>query len=173
MMEAVRQGVAGTGEHSWFFSDSFGLVKAYSGVGELTSTGIFPGVGQHEICRETVATMRNAADMRHIEALLPESEADHPFLADGSYTHGDVSSYSPFLYEAVVALGLSACSAYDENPSFTGIDHFAHFANTTFIGIGGKVDFEVQRCKHIPIQAYKLCSGRIHRSRHRRSHDPF
>jgi hypothetical protein len=54
------------------------------------------------------------------------------------------NGYTAFGYESVIALGLSACDAYNSNTNHTlvGTEHFDYFKNLTFKGVLNNVVFD-------------------------------
>ena len=139
MEEAHRQGIAGTGRHCWFFSDSFNEVlrnrdfvagsvldQAYQGVGLIEAiSGIPSGLlldngssSSYDTFLEQLAQLDNPADVAYLESIAPPLQ---PF--DHNNTFADFENFlnarnpvtSVFAYEAAIALGLSACHVISDN----------------------------------------------------------
>jgi hypothetical protein len=67
---------------------------------------------------------------------------DVPFVFEDTFLTPLTNGFTPFAYEATIALGLAACSAIDKSESFTGHDHFDEFKKITFQGVSGNVAFD-------------------------------
>ena len=112
----------------------------------------------------TVATLRNPTDLIYLGSLFPVNDhpdyAVHgtpPFVKEEGFLSHIASGWAPFMYEAVIAAGLAACSASQEHLDFTGQEHFAHIKNTTFSGFSGSVVFDQETGTRIPSSAmYKV-----------------
>ena len=93
---------------------------------------------------------QNKEDLSFLESQLPQDYSDGKYVDHTPITSGesflqDPGFVSPFLYNAVVSLGLAACgltSALEENTSFTGEELHDAFVNTTFKGASGSVVLE-------------------------------
>jgi hypothetical protein len=152
MMEAYNQGVAGTGKHSWIFSDSMGshvigknysvgspLEKAYRGTSVLVATGGIPEVGLNSFDKLTTSIQvlgENEPDRFYLDGLYPKKPSVEIFV-------NIPGMISPFLYDAVVAIGLASCGLVDANKihayNFTGESLYTAILNTTFAGTSGSV----------------------------------
>jgi hypothetical protein len=155
MTEAYNQGIAGTGKHSWVFSDSVGnhllgknfsvgspLEKAYRGTSVLVATGGIPGVGVDGFDKLSTSIQvlgENEADRYYLDGLYPTEPSEKIFV-------NIPGVIAPFMYDSVVAIGLASCSLIDTNESnaynITGENLFAAFQNTTFTGTSGSVVFD-------------------------------
>jgi len=158
--EAYNQKVAGTGLHTWFFGDSFGgglndrtfpkdspLHKAYQGGGLLEGTGGLPGLTRFDHYQDAMARLKNPNDMDYLTKHfllhdVPEYIEGLTFLHEADFLQPVKSGYAIFTYEATITLGLAACEAYAKNQFFSGVDHFDHFKNTTYVGVSGTVAFD-------------------------------
>ena len=91
--------------------------------------------------------MRNKVDMDYLRGLWPRPDLDPPdFLQpdDPLFLNQVLTNgFSPFAYEAAIALGLSACQAIekaeDETLFLNGTLHYEQFKTTEFDGISGRV----------------------------------
>jgi len=172
--EAYNQGVAGTGLHQWLYGDSFAgtlegrtfpkdspLHHAYRGSGLLEVSGGLPGLPAYDRYAEAIAKIKNPTDLEYLKNLLPYHddpayltiEGELPFLSDDDFLEPLKYGYAPFAYESTIALGLAACQAYAVNESFTGVDHFNYFKNTTFEGVSGEVRFDPETGTRDPTSA--------------------
>lgn len=153
MMEAYNQGIAGTGKHSWIFSDSMGsyvigkkysvgspLEKAYRGTSVLLATGGIPEVGLDSFDKTRniyLSTGRKEPDRSYLDGLYPKKPSVEIFVNIPGMI------ISPFLYDAVVAIGLASCGLVDANKihvcNFTGESLYTAIISTTFAGTSGSV----------------------------------
>jgi hypothetical protein len=121
MTEAYNQGIAGTGKHTWIFSDSVGslvtgrnfsigspLEKSYRGTSILIATGGIPGTGVDEYDKLSTSLQvlgANEADRAYLDTLYPKSSSSEIFV-------NIPGMVGPFLYDAVVAIGLASCRIF-------------------------------------------------------------
>lgn len=159
MTEAYNQGIAGTGKHTWLFGDSVGntmigrsfpvgspLEKAYRGTGMLRASGGVPGMEAFDKLSKSMQQIRESKeDMSLLNAHYPTYSDGQPVnhsIITASEDFLSEPGISPFLYDAVIALGLAACeltSSSDNDEYFTGEELFQAFLNTTFEGTSGKI----------------------------------
>jgi hypothetical protein len=156
MTEAYNQGIAGTGKHSWIFSDSIGintvigrnysvgspLEKAYRGTSFLVAGGGITGAGIDGFDKLVTSIQvlgENEADRTYLDGLYPKQPSEEIFV-------NIPGVMAPFLYDAVVSIGLASCALVNTNGSssynFTGEDLFAAIRNTSFTGTSGTVVFD-------------------------------
>jgi len=139
MEEAYDQGIAGTGLHTWLFSDSVGtsvthhngavrtydirnttekkLLKAYRGSGLLAATGGISELPEMESFNSLALAMRqmrtDKQDMSFLDAHLPQyysgKSVQHSEITQKSSFLSQPGTIAPFLYDAAVGLGLAAC----------------------------------------------------------------
>ena len=161
--EAYNQGVAGDGKHNWLFGDSFGSIlshrtfekgsplhSSYRGVGLLEVSGGLPEiVPAYDNFVSQMTDLRNhPKDMEYLGSLWPKHDhpdygEDPPFIDSEVFLNGNlVNGFAPFMYEAVISLGLSACQASNDNLAFNGQDQFELLKQTRFEGISGTVSFD-------------------------------
>jgi len=161
MTEAYKQGIAGTGWHTWLFSDSVGnsmtgrnfqigspLEKAHRGSGTLTAVGGVPGMDLFDKLTSSLQQLgQNDIDMTYMYGHLPQEYSDGKFANHSIITAQESflkvpGLMAPFLYDAVVALGLASCELVEisqKDEYFTGEELFQAFINTTFEGTSGLV----------------------------------
>jgi hypothetical protein len=161
MTEAYNQGIAGTGRHTWIFSDSLAdflygrqfetgskLALAYQGSGVLFATGGISGMLNYDKLSISMQDLRNEADITYLESLFPKDYADgkvvnHSIISRDEAFLTTAMGAPPFLYDAVIALGLASCELRSKgNASFAGEDLFEAFKKTTFEGTSGSVLFD-------------------------------
>ena len=161
LTEAYNAGVAGTGVHNWLFADSFNgaldgrtfekgspLHLAYRGSALLEASGGVPGIPGFDKYESKMAELNNPTDMEYLGSLWPKHDdpaygTTPPFVDSKDFLSSVKDGFAPFNYEAAIALGLSACAAYEANPSFSGQEHFDRFKETTFTGVNGPVTFDL------------------------------
>jgi hypothetical protein len=155
MSEAYNQGIAGTGEHTWIFSDGLGghvtgrnfkigspLEKSYRGTSIMQATGGIPGVGVDgfdELTKSLYVLGANEADRAYLDGLYPMSSSDEIFVNIPGIV-------GPFLYDAVIAIGLASCEMLESNTSgsynITGESLYESILDTSFNGTSGSVVFD-------------------------------
>jgi hypothetical protein len=158
LMEAYRQGVAGTGLHNWLFPASFDRVirnrelekgselsLAYRGVGVFgaaNGVSLLPNYDKFAAKMEELA--KHPEDLAYLYSLFPAH--DHPNYTDNFPPINFLSPLRkgamPFMYDATIALGLAACSAAGDELVLNGQDHFNHLVETSFTGATGHVVFD-------------------------------
>lgn len=164
LTEAYKQGVAGTGVHNWFFTEggpsmepreeNSALHLAMRGMGQIVYSSGLPGVGSFDLLGTKLEELRTTADFDYMESLVPPASQQHVV---SQFNKSHVYRPSPFVYEAVVALGLSACQAYEQNNEFTGQEHFDAMMQSNFTGITGSVRFNSETGSRDPTTAlYKV-----------------
>eukprot|EP00980_Cylindrotheca_fusiformis_P018326 scaffold5977_cov98-Cylindrotheca_fusiformis.AAC.3 len=159
LTEAYNMDVAGNGKHNWFFGDTFTgptdlyekespLSLAYRGVGKLSITGGFLGMTAYDRFTEEMVKLKNPEDMQYLTSLFPEYEdpdlgRNPPFTDDKLFLSAPLeSNFVSLIYEATIALGLSACSGVSSDGFLDGETHFKHFTETSFTGVSGHVSFD-------------------------------
>ena len=138
MAEAYRQGIAGTGLHTWLFSDSAGtavtrrdlplgspLERAYRGTGMLSATGGLPGMDKFDRLSAALEQLGAAAeeDRAPLDARWPR-DVDRAAVVDADGFLATPGLLAPFLFDAVVALGLAACRLVAEADGPEGEEYF-------------------------------------------------
>mmetsp|Transcript_4349 Transcript_4349/g.10184 ORF Transcript_4349/g.10184 Transcript_4349/m.10184 type:complete len:1294 (+) Transcript_4349:125-4006(+) len=161
MLEAYNQGVAGNGEYGWFFGDSFlgtlndrsfeqdsPLHLAYQGSGLLEVAGGVQGLSQYDKFLSQLEKLKNPEDLQYIGSLFPKHDAPEygqtpPFIDNDDFLSVPItSSFAAFMYEATIALGLSACNAISGNMTLSGKEHYNALFSSSFTGITGDVVLE-------------------------------
>jgi len=155
MTEAYRQGIAGTGEHNWMFSDSVStsifldtfevgspLQLASLGATRIGAVGGVPGISRYDLFLESMNDLgRTQSDINYIQSKHPTypSEPNHKPLQiadDPRFFEKSSAGVVPFLYDAAIALGLAACESTKNHAYFDGRTHLDTFKNTTFDATG-------------------------------------
>eukprot|EP00986_Skeletonema_menzelii_P011228 scaffold5693_cov141-Skeletonema_menzelii.AAC.35 len=166
MTAAVNAGIAGTGKHTWLFSDSVGsgiigrnftvgspLELAYRGTGVLSARGGIPGIKAFDALVEGLRELgESEEDKEYLNSLLPKYNALGEVTNHADVTESD--SYlmnpglvAPFLYDAVISTGLAACNlkmnhnATAGSFALNGGDHYNAIVNSTFEGSSGTILF--------------------------------
>jgi serine/threonine protein kinase len=160
LMEAYNNGVAGNGLHNWLFGDSFTgtldgrifekgspLHLSYRGSALMEVSGGVPGMPNYDNYASKMEALRNPTDLEYLGSLFPKHEhpdygSEPPFIGNDDFLTRITNGFSPFIYEAAIALGLAACDAYQDNESFSGQEHFDRLVETTFTGVSGNVVFD-------------------------------
>ena len=172
MTAAVSAGIAGTGKHTWLFSDSVGsgitgrnftvgdpLERAYRGTGVLSAKGGIPGMKTYDALAEGMRQLgESVEDREYLYSLLPKYNSlgqvtNHTDITDSDSFLMTPGLVAPFLYDAVISAGLSACklkmnhntnNAADAGGgssffALNGEDHYNAIVNTTFEGSSGTI----------------------------------
>jgi hypothetical protein len=101
-------------------------------------SGGIPGIPVYDTFQSKLAELRNAQDLKYLGSIWPVNEHPDfgggtgddyqpPFINDPTFLTKASSGFAPFFYEAAIALGLAACSASEEEESFTGPNHYEHW----------------------------------------------
>lgn len=155
MTEAFNQGIAGTGEHNWMFSDSVStsifaepyvvdspLHLVSKGATRIGAVGGVPGIERYDLFLQSMNDLNNPDDIAYLQSKHPVYEDDPAFVPlqiaeDPEFFYKSTAGVVPFLYDAVIALGLAACSATTDETFFDGPKHFEQFTQTNFKGASG------------------------------------
>ncbi|KAL3940010.1 MAG: hypothetical protein SGBAC_005362 [Bacillariaceae sp.] len=162
MTEAYFQGIAGDGKHNWMFGDAAStsvtlegyeadspLRSATQGAVFIAPVGAIPGRDErYDLFLRAMRDLNNPIDITTLESYHPTYPNEPEY---SSYTieedpedffDGIIIALVPFLYDAVIALGLAACSIESNATSyFNGDQHFQKFKETQFLGASGHVRF--------------------------------
>lgn len=170
MTEAYRQGIAGTGLHTWLFSDGVGshisdfelaqgsiLEKAYRGAGLMKAAGGIPGIETFDKLAKSMQELaRSEEDLAYLDAHLPSTVNNSIVTEGGSYL-SPPGLVAPFLYDAVIGLGLASCrlveTSGDDGNYFTGEELFEALLNTTFDGTSGTIILDPVTGTRVPRSA--------------------
>ena len=162
MVEAYKQGIAGTGKHNWVFADATGgsvpgrdyergspLEKAFRGTSMLSAVGGISGMEVYDKLTNSMKELNNEGDVEYMRTIMPTYEEGEPVDHD-SVLYGDTflsaaGLIAPFLYDSVISLGLAACDAAADNAEgtyFDGTTHFNRVLENQFLGTSGDVIFK-------------------------------
>jgi len=162
MKEAFQQGIAGNGVHNWLFGDVImntqirdaeyekgsPLYLATKGIGIISFSSQYTPYYKKYVA--ALQELDNNEDLDYLKSTLPiDYDDDWVFPIDYSET----SMQSPILYDTVIAYGLAACEAANnnfysknmnniENDYFTGTELFNKMLQTDFEGVSGKVKLD-------------------------------
>lgn len=168
MREAYRQGIAGTGEHTWIFSQSpfVGrnfepndvVLKSFLGGGIITASGGIPE--EIPVLRSFLASHYELANVADLSYMLNKTDFD-PLSADQILQDRPQwgSPIAPFCYDMVVAAGLAACEAISQKGSFNGTAHYNAFAKLNFTGASGRNLFDSRYGSREPTSAFYTISN--------------
>lgn len=117
------------------------------GVGLLETSGGVGGMKKYDQYVDQLTQMRNEIDMNYLRGLWPRPDLDIPEFVkpdDPSFLNQVVTNgFSPFAYEAAIALGLSACQSIEDTENealfLNGTRHYEQFKKIEFEGISGRV----------------------------------
>lgn len=153
MEEAHKLGIAGTGEHQWFFGgldNSAGLPAlisdqsfelgsalhtAYEGTGVLLLSDESDGT-----LLDRIRELNNTADLDYLSSALPGSDrAVETIIPSISDLPGP---YARYYYEAASAIGLAACDLdYDDGVRLTGAQHYEKILLSGIPGPDGSLPY--------------------------------
>jgi hypothetical protein len=113
----------------------------------IEATGGLPGIGLtgFDNFLEAVAEISNQDDLDYLFSKYPKYDDpvyNNSIKSFTNYLKPLTSVQSTFVYEAAIALGLSACAAVDENFMLDGRKQYDAMITTMFGGITGKVVFD-------------------------------
>jgi hypothetical protein len=157
LFEAHAQGLVGNGMN-WMFSDTVGgdivsrtfekgssLEQAFMGSGMLLSSSgnsdVNPKLGQ--LTTAMKGFKDSVSDLEYIDSILPKHPGE-PNFGDGFDLYAEEFLRSPgpiggFVYDAVIAIGLAACQAWENDEILIGTEHYRHLVSTSFAGTSGDV----------------------------------
>ncbi|KAL7544611.1 hypothetical protein ACHAWF_007985, partial [Thalassiosira exigua] len=116
MSEAYNKQIAGTGKHTWMFGDGVWghieyvspLEKAYRGTSWLAATGGMEGMESYDVLGAEMRQLKNNdVDLADLNSLLPEG-LENAIITSGKSFLEVPGLASPFLYDAVVSLGIAS-----------------------------------------------------------------
>ena len=160
MTEAYHQGIAGTGDHNWIFSDSVStsvfadgfevgspLHFASRGSSRIGAVGGVPGIPKYDLFLHSMMDLDNPHDIDLIQSRHPTypKEPDYePYQIeqDNDFFGKATAAVVPFLFDAVIALGLASCqlastASGNNNTYFSGQEHFDTYKTMNFDGATG------------------------------------
>jgi serine/threonine protein kinase len=111
-----------------------------------------------------MSELRNPTDLNYLGEQWPKHDdpaygQEPPFIANPEFLTTVTNGFSPFAYEAAIALGLSACTALTNDLVLTGESHHSFLATTEFDSISGKVVFDKETGTRDPSSAlYKVAN---------------
>ncbi|VEU36853.1 unnamed protein product [Pseudo-nitzschia multistriata] len=178
--------IGGAGYYQWYFTDSFWapassmklspkLAIAYNGTGMFT-----PSAGRLEnetsyngFVQELGKLDKSSEDMNYISALIPQNrnhlEQSPENLYQGEKTNNDEffgiqydaedADYfdAAYMYDATIALGMSACRAIGHNKAFNAADQFSNLTEgLRFRGATGEVTFNNKGTRTYESTFYEL-----------------
>ena len=161
MKEAYRQGVAGDGQHIWYFPESLleysdfviesfrnpeyrdeVLTKAYQGSGIIKSGGL--GSKYSDLVEGITMQSKVPGHKEFMQSVLPNffeetnSNATRRMMNEQWFLNENtLDSRIQFLYEATVLLGLSACRASTDDLYLSGDDLHDTLFSYNFSGTSG------------------------------------
>eukprot|EP00526_Cylindrotheca_closterium_P002603 CAMPEP_0113608382 /NCGR_PEP_ID=MMETSP0017_2-20120614/3900_1 /TAXON_ID=2856 /ORGANISM="Cylindrotheca closterium" /LENGTH=913 /DNA_ID=CAMNT_0000517073 /DNA_START=53 /DNA_END=2794 /DNA_ORIENTATION=+ /assembly_acc=CAM_ASM_000147 len=160
MTEAYEQGIAGTGDHFWMFSDSVStsifersfeigspLHLASKGCSRISAVAGIEGDERYDTFMRSIANLNNPNDIALLQSAHPTPpEGFEPIqIADDTEKFFAKSNAAvvAFMYDATIALGLSACRAGGQNETFfDGKQLFSEFLKSDFNGVTGNNTYD-------------------------------
>lgn len=172
MIEAYNQGIAGNGDHNWFFSDSLSpntipeqqyeenspLHLATRGVFMLAAIGGLPGMKVYDTFVEKWQQLNNAEDIDYFLTNKHPQYDDLDYktqIMNDEFFRGSTGIVAPFLYDSIIAIGLAACniSSSSNNSFFDGQMHYNQITRTQFEGTTGNIVLDPTTGTRIPESA--------------------
>ena len=174
MVEGYKQGIAGTGKHNWFYSDSLSpnvvpgqmyekdspLHLATRGVSRLAAVPGLPGTKAYDSFFTEWQKLNNDEDIEYFKS------QKHPKYNDPAYEtqtmddefFGSLGLVAPFLYDSTIALGLAACNissaATSPTDFFDGRSHYNQVIQTQFEGATGSIVLDPKTGTRSPESAF-------------------
>lgn len=146
----LKHGIMGTTDYVWIAAEEKGwtgddfqvedkdLAKALHGVGTINS--YFPAT--HEAFETAMDEM---AHSRELQQEFMDMQAAHvEFLDNFTWPKYDPTGFEKTIFDAVLALGITACNASLPDPLFTGAEFHQALVHTEFEGVTGWVQFDPQ-----------------------------
>lgn len=129
-------------------------------------TGGVPGFPEYDQFVAKMQELKNPTDLAYTGSLFPKYDhpnygTEPPFIDDPTFLSPITSGFSPFVYEAAVSLGLSACNAITDDLVLTADAHVAAVRELSFTSMSGKVAFDPATGSRDPNSAmYKVANYR-------------
>ncbi|CAJ1944265.1 unnamed protein product [Cylindrotheca closterium] len=160
MTEAYDQGIAGDGDHFWMFSDSVStsifertfeigspLHLASKGCSRISAVAGIEGDERYDAFIQSMADLNNPNDIALLQSVHPQPpEGFDPIqIADDTQTFFAKTNAAvvAFIYDATIALGLSACQAGGQNEAFfDGQQLYDEFLKCDFLGVTGNNTYD-------------------------------
>ena len=117
-------------------------------IGKVQSSGGLTGMPLYDKFSKSIRQIVDEpTEQEYLRQIWPHYEAPNysvdKFLDDPSFVNPLRLGMTPFVYEAAIALGLSACAQVRrDNLTMSGTDHFNRLKSTTFDSISGRVVFD-------------------------------
>jgi hypothetical protein len=152
MLEAYRQGLAGSRQHNFIFTDGFDsnsvvnrefepgspLYRAYSGAGFIRASGHVQGERHFDLLTKKLKEIKQSPEsLRFAASMLPGNPS--PLLEDDGFFNPITYQSTSFHFDAVILLGLSACAAVNEELILSGTDWYHQLPRSSFEGTTGPV----------------------------------
>jgi hypothetical protein len=164
MTEAYKQGIAGTGEHNWMFSEAVStsifadpfvidspLHLVSKGTSRIGAVGGVPGIPLYDRFLQSMNDLNNVRDIELIQSKHPTYDDEPDYIPyqiadDPDFFLKSTATVVPFVYDAAIAAGLAACEAYRISnnttlTSSTGGDQ-QYFDGTTMFDAFKALSFE-------------------------------
>jgi hypothetical protein len=166
MLEAHRQGLAGSRQHNFMFTDGFDfstlllnrsfdpddpLFQAYSGAGIIRAGGGLPGEEKLDtLARKLRAIKKSVPDMHYVASILP----GNPFLEDEA-VFDQLNPHQSFNFDATILMGLSVCAAAMNNDLIlSGTALYNQLSRTSFDGLTGTIVLDPQTKTRVANSSY-------------------
>lgn len=152
MEEAHKQGIAGTGEHTWIYADGISIPTvtnpeyirdsplhlASLGLSRMAAVGGFENVSAtYDKYLKAYKSLANPQDVEVLQSLQPS----YPERINEAILSSPKSTSFSILYDTVIALGLAACNASSQQPGgyFTAQEHYDAMLDSNFMGTSGMI----------------------------------
>ena len=160
MTEAYNQGIAGTGDHFWMFSDSVStsifertfeigspLHLASKGCSRISAVAGVEGDKRYDSFIQSMSDLNNPKDIALLQSVHPAPPEGFRPIEIANNTEKFFAKSSDimvaFMYDATIAVGLSACRAGGQNESFFDGKHlYGEFLKSGFYGVTGNNTYE-------------------------------
>ncbi|KAL3912471.1 MAG: hypothetical protein SGILL_006868, partial [Bacillariaceae sp.] len=167
MLEAHKQGLAGSTQHNFLFTDGFDftslvsnrefhpddpLFQAYHGAGIIRASGGLPGEAKFDGLTQKLQELKQStADMQYVASQLP----GNPFLDDIDFFNPLNYHATSFNFDAAILMGLSVCAAATNNDLvLSGTALYNQLSQTSFDGLTGKIVLDAETKTRVANSSY-------------------
>jgi hypothetical protein len=166
MSEAVRQNVAGNGEHNWMFSDAslqFIADRSMSVDSDLFRayrySGVFKAAGnqgsRYDAFKQQMRALANSEDIAYMDEMISQAVEELPAYNNSAFLTPIQFDFTAFFYEAAIALGLAACRKVGEDLTLTGDEFYDSILSLPpFESVSGSVEFDQKTGSRVPSSAF-------------------
>lgn len=149
MEEAYRQQIAGTGIHSWMFSDGgvpttgklfdIGSPQHLSILGALQLSVIGGMESENTVFNSLSKSWKDMGQNKDYQSFVASKHPTNTNITLEENIFQSPGWAVPFMYDSMISIGLAACKKDNDETFLDGPSHFQAILNTTFKGTTGNV----------------------------------